>query len=66
MLVSTGFCHSYTAANQLIRSGQVKLNDLPLSDINQCVKVGDVLTMNALVRPTKFKDNIVPTHLLVN
>lgn len=66
VLVSTGFCYSYTAANQLIRSGQVKLNDLPLSDINQCVKVGDVLTMNALVRPTKFKDNIVPTHLLVN
>ena len=56
--MSTGFCYSYTAANQLIpKSGQVKLNDLPVSDINHCVKIGDVLTLKASVRPTKFKDN---------
>jgi ribosomal protein S4 len=66
VLVSTGFCHSYTAANQLVRSGQVKLNDLPLSYVNQCVKIGDVVTVNELVRPTKFKDTIAPAHLLVN
>jgi hypothetical protein len=66
VLVSAGFCHTYTAANKLITSGQVKVNGLTITDINYCIKIGDSIVLNTLVRPTKFKDNLVPSHLLVN